>query len=255
MNRTLNGASQRKLIRVLNDGIKKIIYISGKFFDLSTKNISGIIFRNSRRSINYITNKLANLMKTTFSLLGIVMLLLSFSLNAQEPMNKKPGNPTVDSILGKYNLQAMPSAPKTEQIFPVIGQYQSNDNADAKIMVTLDETNKGFVWIDGLPQGRVKAILKRSPATYKIIAQKTADGKDVPEGTLIYDKDANVIHVLLGMPFNDENPDAVFTAPVEEPATAVVTKTKGNKTKAKVKKVETWSFTGTKVQQVTATNQ
>jgi len=196
-------------------------------------------------------------MKTTFSLLGIVTLLLSFSLNAQQPINTKPGNPTVDSILAKYNLQAMPSAPKTEQIFPVIGQYQSNDNADAKINVSLDETNKGFVWIDGLPQGRVKAILKRSPATYKIIAQKNADGKDVPEGTMVYDKDANVIHVLLGMPFNDENPDAVFAAPsmTQEPATAVVTKTKGNKTKEKVKKVETWSFTGTKVQQVTASNQ
>jgi hypothetical protein len=195
-------------------------------------------------------------MKTTFSLLGIVMLLLSFSLNAQEPMNTKPGNPTVDSILAKYNLQAMPSAPKTEQIFPVIGVYQSNDNADMKLTITLDESNKGFVWIDGLPQGRVKAILKRSPATYKIIAQKNADGKDVPEGTLVYDKDANVIHVLLGMPFNDENPDAVFAVPATtEPATAVVTKTKGNKTKTKVKKVETWSFTGTKVQQVTASNQ
>jgi hypothetical protein len=194
-------------------------------------------------------------MKTTFSFLGIVMLFLSFSLNAQEPMNPKPGNPTVDSILAKYNLQAMPSAPTTEQIFPVIGQYQSNDNAEAKLMITLDETNRGFVWIDGLPQGRVKAILKRSPAIYKIPAQKTADGKDVAEGTLIYDKDANIIHVLIGKPFNDETPDAVFATPAPEETTAVVTKTKSNKTKTKVKKIETWSFTGTKVQQVTATNQ
>jgi len=197
-------------------------------------------------------------MKTTFSFLGIVMLLLSFSLNAQEPMNKKPGNPTVDSILAKYNLQAMPSGPKTEQIFPIIGQYQSNDNPDSKLTITLDEANKGFVWIEGLPQGRVKAILKRSPATYKIVAQKDAEGKDIPEGTLVYDKDANVIHVLLGLPFNDENPDAVFGAPTtDQPAEPVVTKTKtkGSKTKTKVKKVETWSFTGTKIQQVTATNQ
>ena len=190
------------------------------------------------------------------------MLFLSFSLNAQEPMNTKPGNPTVDSILAKYNLHAMPSAPTTEQIFPVIGQYQSSDNADSKLTITLDQTNKGFVWIDGLPQGRVKAILKRSPAVYKIQAQKTEDGKDVPEGTLIYDKDANVIHVLLGMPFNDETPDAVFATPAPVETDAVVTKTKpgktktkANKTKTKVKKVETWSFTGTKVQQVTATNQ
>ena len=152
----------------------------------------------------------------------------------------------------------MPSAPTTEQIFPVIGQYQSTENADSKITITLDEANKGFVWIEGLPQGRMKAILKRSPATYKIVAQKDADGKDIPEGTLVYDKDANVIHVLLGLPFNDENPDAVFAPPaVDQPAEPVVTKTKtkGNKTKTKVKKVETWSFTGTKIQQVTAANQ
>lgn len=194
-------------------------------------------------------------MKTTFYFLGVVMFFLSLTASAQEPMNTKPGNPTVDSILSKYNLQPMPSAVSTVQIFPVIGQYQANDNAENKITVTLDESNKGFVWIEGLPQGRAKAILKRSPATYKIPAQKTEDGKQVPEGTLIYDKDANVIHVLLGLPFNDENPDAVFAAPAPEETTAVVTKTKSNKTKTKVKKVETWSFTGTKVQQVTAANQ
>ena len=195
-------------------------------------------------------------MKTTFSFLGIVMLFLSLTASAQEkPANTKPSNPTVDSILAKYNLQPMPSAMSTEQVFPVIGQYQASDNAENKLMIALDETNKGFVWIDGMPQGRVKAILKRSPATYKIPAQKTADGKDVAEGTLIYDKDANVIHVLIGQPFNDATPDAVFNAPVQEEAPVVVTKTKGNKTKTKVKKVETWSFTGSKVQQVTATNQ
>jgi hypothetical protein len=194
-------------------------------------------------------------MKTTFSLLGIVMLFLSFSVNAQEPMNTKPGNPTVDSILAKYNLQAMPTAPTTDQIFPVIGQYQSSDNADAKLTVMLDESNRGFVWIDGLPQGRVKAILKKSPAVYKIQAQKTADGKDVPEGTLIYDKNTNEIHVLLGMPFNDETPEAVFATPAPVEAEVAVTKTKPGKTKTKVKKVETWTFNGTKVQQVTAVNQ
>ena len=193
-------------------------------------------------------------MKTTFSLLGIVMLLLSFSLNAQQPT--KPSNPTVDSILSKYSLQPMPTAPTTDQIFPVIGTYQSSTNENDKITVTLDETNKGFVWIDGLPQGRAKAILKKSPSTYKIVSQKTADGKQIPEGTLIYDKDANVIHVLLGLPYNDANPEAVFSTSTEQPAQdVVVTKSKANKTKQKVKKVETWTFTGSKMQQSTATNQ
>jgi hypothetical protein len=193
-------------------------------------------------------------MKTTFSFLGIVMLLLSFTLNAQQPT--KP-NPTVDSILSKYNLQAMPAPMTTEQIFPVIGTYQSSTNENDKITVMLDEQNKGFVWIDGLPQGRAKAILKKSPSTYKIVSQKTADGKQIPEGTLIYDKDANVIHVMLGLPYNDENPDAVFSTTTEQQPTqeVVVTKNKGNKTKQKVKKVETWTFTGSKMQQPTAANQ
>ena len=88
---------------------------------------------------------------------------------------KKYGNPTVDSILSKYTLVPMPSPITTEQTFPVIGQYQSTTNADQKVTVTLDDQNKGFAWVDGLPQGRVKAILKNSPATYKIPAQKTED--------------------------------------------------------------------------------
>ena len=85
---------------------------------------------------------------------------------------KKYGNPTVDSILSKYTLVPMPNPITTEQIFPVIGQYQSTTNADQKITVTLDDQNKGFAWVDDLPQGRVKAILKKSPATYRIPPKK-----------------------------------------------------------------------------------
>jgi hypothetical protein len=197
-------------------------------------------------------------MKKTFFLAGIASLLLTFAVRAQEP--KKTGNPTVDSILSKYTLAPMPNQMTTEQIFPVIGVYQSNSNADQKITITLDEQNKGFVWIDGLPQGKVKGILKRSPGIYKIPAQKTADGQDVMEGTLVYDKDTKVVNIMLGRSFNDEDPNSVFTAPAAEevPATAVVTKTKTSKTKTKlkpVKKVEPWVFTGTKVEQVTAGNQ
>src|SRR4029079_4945563 len=185
-------------------------------------------------------------MKKTFFLAGIASLLLSLSINAQQdstkPMaqdttqqsvqqpaqsmqqpaqtqtqsttaleQKKYGNPTVDSILSKYTLVPMPNAITTEQIFPVIGQYQSTTNADQKITVTLDDQNKGFAWVDGLPQGKVKAILKKSPATYKIPAQKTEGGTDVPEGTLIYDKDTKTISIMLGREFNDQDPGSVFT--------------------------------------------
>ncbi|HEV8507842.1 MAG TPA: hypothetical protein VGQ53_20695 [Chitinophagaceae bacterium] len=249
-------------------------------------------------------------MKKTSFLAGIASLLLSLSINAQQdstkPMQqdttqqsvqqpaqsmqqpaqnqtqtqptttveqKKYGNPTVDSILSKYTLVPMPNPITTEQIFPVIGQYQSTTNADQKITVALDDQNKGFAWVDGLPQGKVKAILKKSPATYKIPAQKTEAGTDVPEGTLIYDKDTKTISIMLGREFNDQDPASVFTnatastenqsmatndeSKMNDQAKASVTK-KGTKTKAKakvVKKPEPWVFTGTKIEQTTASNQ
>lgn len=268
--------------------------------------------------------KLEN-MKKTFFLAGIVSLLLTLSVNAQqdttkpaqqptpqdttqpaqqpttqpttEPQQqptaqpqqqaatqqattqeqKKYGNPTVDSILAKYTLVPMPNQLTTEQIFPVIGQYQSSANADQKITVTLDDQNKGFAWVEGLPQGKVKAVLRKSPATYKIPAQKTESGTAVPEGTLIYDKDAKTISIMLGRDFNDQDPASVFanaTATTEQSMEANdqgnneskmndhektgVAKAKGHKTKAKAKvekKPEPWVFMGTKIEQTTAANQ
>jgi hypothetical protein len=203
---------------------------------------------------------------------------------AQTQEQKKYGNPTVDSILSKYTLLPMPSQVTTEQIFPVIGQYQSSTNADQKVTVTLDDQNKGFAWVDGLPQGKLKAVLKKSPATYKIPAQKTADGKDVPEGTLIFDKDTKVITIMIGRPYNDQDPASVFAmnttnntdqtqtmsndqnmtsnnqASTDQDKTKVVkTKKVAGKSKAKVKKVveepAPFVFTGTKVEQTTAANQ
>ena len=249
-------------------------------------------------------------MKKTFFLAGIASLLLSLSINAQQdstkPMQqdttkpaqqvttqpstetqqpatqmqqtatveqKKYGNPTVDSILSKYTLVPMPNPITTEQIFPVIGQYQSTTNADQKITVTLDDQNKGYAWVDGLPQGKVKAILKSSPATYKIPAQKTEGGTDVPEGTLIYDKDTKTISIMLGRDYNDQDPASAFTnatastdqsmtttdeSKMNDQAKTSVTKTKGAKTKTKAKvekKPEPWVFTGTKIEQTTASNQ
>jgi len=192
---------------------------------------------------------------------------------------KKYGNPTVDSILSKYTLVPMPNPITTEQIFPVIGQYQSTANADQKVTVTLDDQNKGFAWVDGLPQGKVKAVLKKSPATYKIPAQKTESGTDVPEGTLIYDKDTKTISIMLGRDFNDQDPASVFTnatattqdqsmttandqgnneTKANDHAKTSVTKAKGHKAKTKIKeekKPEPWVFTGTKIEQTTASNQ
>lgn len=202
-------------------------------------------------------------MKKTIGILGgFALSLLFVTANAQEPTTpttttpstvwdaKK--NPTVDSINAKYKDMMIPArTPMTiDQIYPALGQYETTVNtADApSVKITLDEQNKGLVWIEGLPQGRVKAMLRKSPATYKIPAQKTAEGKDVSEGTLVFDKDANTLRIVIGTPYNAEDPLAVFAAPAEESVVTEV-KTKESKTKIKTKKakVKPWTYTGTKV--------
>jgi hypothetical protein len=204
-------------------------------------------------------------MKKTLGILGGVALsLFVATASAQEPTTpttptppvntwdaKK--NPTVDSINAKYKDKMIPArTPLTiEQIYPVIGQYETTVNtADApNVTIALDQETKGIVWIDGLPQGRVKAYLRKSPSTYKIPAQKTAEGKEVAEGTLVYDKDANTMRIVIGTPYNTEDPLAVFATTEDGVAVAEVkeVKTKGSKTKIKTKKVKPWTYTGTKV--------
>ena len=131
----------------------------------------------------------------------------------------------------------------TADIFPVIGKYVSTTNADApSVTITLDEANKGLVWIEGLPQGKIKAMLRKSPATYKIPAQKTEDGKDVPEGTLIFDKDANTLSIVIGKPYNTEDPSTVFLTTTEDASMATtedVTKTKTKTASGKTVKTKT----------------
>jgi hypothetical protein len=213
--------------------------------------------------------------KTIFLMAGAVLSLLSLSAGAQVPDSTKAPettvpvttsapttwdykkNPTVDSINAKYKDQVAPArtAMTTEQIFPVLGQYQSSVNTDASsVTITLDEQNKGMVWVEGLPQGKIKAMLRKSPSTYKIPMQKTEDGKDVAEGTLIFDKDANTLNIVIGKPYNVEDPMAAF-AVTEEPAPAeeVKTKTKTAKTKVKTKTVvKPWTYSGTKIETTTA---
>ena len=206
---------------------------------------------------------------------GTVLSLLSLTAVAQVPETKAPEtttsttttwdykkNPTVDSINAKYQGQmvAPREAITTSHIFPVLGTYTSTANADApSVSINMDAENKGIVWVEGLPQGKIKAMLRKSPSTYKIPAQKTEDGKDVAEGTLIFDKDANTLNIVIGKPYNMEDPGAVFTTTAtEEPAAAdeMKTKTKTAKTKVKTKTVvKPWTYTGSKVETTTASNQ
>ena len=200
-------------------------------------------------------------MKKTIGIVGgIALSLFTLSVNAQTtPQEQKPvntweakKNPTVDSItsqyVGKY-IAPRPALTSTD-IFPVIGQYESATNADAaSVTISLDAQNKGIVWIEGIPQGKVKAMLRKSPAIYKIPAQKTEDGKEVAEGTLIFDKETNTLSICIGKLYDAVNPALVFSAPVEEPATTV----KKSKTK-KALQPKAWIYTGTKLVTETAAN-
>jgi hypothetical protein len=209
-------------------------------------------------------------MKKTIRIMGVIFLsLLTVLVRAQEPTTPQTQpqpvvttqtwdshkNPTVDSINAKYRdkMVAAPSAYTTDMIFPIIGKYESSTNTEVPVItISIDETNHGIAWIDGLPQGRVKGLLRKSPAVYKIPAQKTEEGKDVAEGTLIYDKDQNTLNIILGKDFNTEDPASAFTVS-PEPETVAVTKTKAGK--SKVKKVvapKPWLYTATKVGGTTA---
>lgn len=220
-------------------------------------------------------------MKKTLSILGVIALSLSAVVAkaqtdtvphpAEQPQTEAnrwdpKKNPTVSEINARYEGKLITAKPAltTNDIFPVIGTYESTTNPEAaQVSVAIDPENKGVVWIDGLPQGRVKAMLRKSPATYKIPAQKTEEGKDVAEGTLIFDKDTKTLSILLGKNYNAADPGSVFATPEigaldESTANADVdVKKKPGKTKVKVKKpepVKTWTYTGTKIETETVKN-
>lgn len=194
-------------------------------------------------------------MKRTAIIAGFMLLIASLGLRAQEQSNT--GRPTVDSINAKYKLLEMPQALTLEQIFPVIGVYQVNSHGSAEVVevsIALDEQNKGMVWIEGLPQGRIYAQLRKSPSTYKIPAQKSETGSAVAEGTLIYDQELKTLSISLGRPYNSLNPELAFSSSSEAGVATAEVKSKGNKTKIKAVKTKHIVYSGSKSEQTTVMN-
>lgn len=104
---------------------------------------------------------------------------------------------------------------RPEHAFPVLGSFQASGSSTESVTITLDETNKGIIWVDGLPQGKFKALMKKAPATYKIPAQTTESGKSVSEGTLFYNPNSKKVTIVLGRSFNDDDPSAALTIPTK----------------------------------------
>ena len=201
-------------------------------------------------------------MKKTAIIAGIALFMFSAAANAQTDSLPTPAKTRTDQWNNypaeKYKLQPMPEALTVDKIFPVVGKYNltDKDGATSNVSIVLDETNKGVVWVDGLPQGRIKAYLRKSPGVYRIPVQKTADEKEIPEGVIMYDKDANTLNVCIGCAYNNDDPSIAFTAPVETEPVVVETKVKkGSKksvVKNKVKPIKTWKYSGNKVVETTA---
>ena len=217
-------------------------------------------------------------MKKTAIILGAALFLFTASINAQnENQPKEPAK--VETVAAtttadrwnnwsadKYKMLPMPAALTTEKIFPVIGHYAVTNNdvvtttentSSFNVTVSLDESNRGIAWVEGFPVGKFKVYLKKSPGTYMIPVQKTADEKDIAGGVLIYDKENNKLDVCIGCTYNTEDPAAAFAAPaepvVEEQA---VVKTTKNKKSIKAKKAKpvaktTWKYSGSKVVETT----
>jgi len=195
-------------------------------------------------------------MKKTFLIASAIALFstLAITTTAQETPVKETTtqenwdakkNSTVDSIMSQYKDKYVAAKPAQTiaDIFPALGDYESATNAEtSKLSITIDPNNKGLVWIEGLPQGRVKAFLRKSPATYKIPAQKTEQGKEVAEGTLMFDKETNTLSICIGKEYNTTDPSAAFMMAEEEP----VTTSKNSKAK-KTTVTKPWIYTGTKI--------
>jgi hypothetical protein len=93
---------------------------------------------------------------------------------------------------------------------PVLGTYATADGG-VNLNLVVDSANMGIVWVEGLPQGRIKGLLKKAPGTYKIPAQKSSTGKAIAEGTLVYDVDTKQLQFCTGCTYNEANPAAAFT--------------------------------------------
>ena len=187
----------------------------------------------------------------------------------QKPVQEAPQTTPQTTTSDKYNnwtpetykLQPMPEALTAEKVFPAIGKYEltAADGTTKTVTISLDETNKGLVWIEGLEAGTIKANLRKSPAVYKIPAQKLGEDKDakaVAEGVMIYDKEANVLNICLGCTYNAADPAIAFVPAAEEEAPVAETKATKNKKAAapKVAKVKPVHYTGAKVIETTAAN-
>ncbi len=158
------------------------------------------------------------LFATTFFLATAAMAQTSPAPVPSQPEHDTATVTYVDSSVGNayvtnpQRLQGLTTETLTSShVFPVLGTYKGSGNSTADVTLMLDETNKGIVWVDGLPQGRFKALMKKSPATYKVPAQKSESGQSIAEGILYFNPETNELSIVLGKAYNDADPTSILT--------------------------------------------
>jgi hypothetical protein len=164
-----------------------------------------------------------------------VALLLASAASAQTPIVKDTTATTASAtiatttVVNAESLKGLTTETlRPEHSFPILGNYKAAGTSTGDVTIALDETNKGIVWVEGFPQGKFKALMKKAPSTYKIPAQQTESGKAVAEGTLFLNPESKELTIVLGRPFNDADP-------ISFPSDA-----KG--------KVKAWQYTGIKTE-------
>ena len=184
----------------------------------------------------------------TFPVLG------TYQLGNTDVAASSSATTTTDNAANSSVNTTSPAA-QTSTSSPAVG---TEAGYTGSVSITLDQENKGLVWVEGLPQGKFKAYLRKSPSTYRILAQKTESGEQIPEGTLMYDPETKMLNIALGKAYDDADPAAIFALnpalnPTStEPAPAentvkIKTKTATSKTKAKVT-----YYTASKIEQTPA---
>lgn len=184
----------------------------------------------------------------TFPVLG------TYQLNTPVAPEATTGTENTSSTTGTTTVTADASTGTTTTTATDAAATGAMDAATAgNLTITLDSANKGIVWIEGLPEGKAMAYLQKSPATYRIVSQKTEDGKMTPEGTLMLDPTTNTLNIALGKAFDEVDPAAIFA--MKDAATVtdntVDVKVKKDKSKTKKTKTKLTFYTATKVMPAT----
>lgn len=154
-------------------------------------------------------------MKNSILIASAVLFATATSAQTQTPSQPVTTTTTAtvaaDVVIPEHLKGLTTETLRPEHSFPVLGSYKASGSSEADVTITRDETNKGIVWIEGLSQGRFKAVMKKAPSTYKIPAQKTESGKTVPEGALFLNPESKELTIVLGRPFNDADPTSFLT--------------------------------------------